>query len=660
MRRVITLLVAGALSLPAYIPDPIDGPAFHRTDFTNIQFLVNQGIAAGLMNATGQVWITADSAPLDAINGAIATWNGITTTSAHFAAPQPTMLVYDPTDGNHVITFSDDPFTRSITNGVLAFTAISHVIADGTIVDTDIMFSPYFQFSTTGAAGTFDIQSVLTHEMGHALGSNHTNILSATMYFSTSPQDLHERSLSNDDMAFVSTQYPANGGNGYGTISGVTTLAGGQLMGAAITAVDPNTGITIGGFSSVNDGTYSIQVPPGSYYVYVEPAANLALYAASGQLATPFTTFKAGFAGGNTSPSLIQVTAGASSPANLDAAPGASAINRPYAAIGLAGGLGDYQGNFYKSAFTVASGQSVDFLFGNPLTTPITESNLQILGPATLRKGSLRRDTTGNLSDGTQVFRFTLDIPPLTANASASLVITNGTDILTVSGLLNLTRPQAVNAGSYQGGPVAPGEILSFFGTQVGPASPVSNGGFDPTTGLLPATLGGVTVSFDQTPAPLFYVSSGQINLQVPYEISGKTSTLMTLSYNGSTVAQTTLSVGKSAPGIFVVTNADGSVNGPSAPSSVGGTLVIFGTGSGNTSGAVRTGAPAPANSTLPATATIGGLAVTPVYAGLTAGSVGLTQVNVIIPQGIPAGNTVPLQFTMNGIASQTVNISVR
>jgi uncharacterized protein (TIGR03437 family) len=653
-----TLLLAGAATALAFMPDPLDGPPHHRTDFSGIQLAVSQNIAAGITNGDGTVWITADSAPADAINGAIAAWNGVATTSARFLPVQSTSSPYNIQDSVNQIVFSDDAFTRALTGGILAATGI-YAYLDGTIIDTDIFFSPTYQFSTTQAAGTYDLQSVLTHELGHALGSNHTNILSATMYRATGVQDIHEQTLSADDIAFVSTLYPSSAGNGYGIISGGATVSGAPLLGGVLTAVDPNTGITIGGYTSVTDGTFSMQVPPGNYYVYAEPAVNLGLYLATPQTTVIFTSFESAFAGGNSTPTYLPVQGGATVTANINAAAGVSPLKTPFAAIGAAGAIGDYHGTFTSGSLNISSGQSVDFLFGNPLTAAIAENNIQILGPATLRKGSLRRDTAINLSDGTPVYRFTLDIAPLTANGSASMVFTSGTDIITRSGVLNLTRPQAVNAGSYLGGPVAPGEILSFFGSQVGPAAAQSNGGFD-SNGLLPAALGGVTVTFDQTPAPLFYVSSGQLNLQVPYEISGKTSTLMTVSYSGSTIASSTLTVAKSAPGIFVVTNADGSVNGPNAPASVGSVLVIYGTGSGLTSGLVRTGAAAPDNSTAAATVTINGKPVAPIFAGLTSGSVGLNQVNVAIPDGTPSGNTVPLQFSMNGASSQTVNIAVK
>jgi hypothetical protein len=348
-------------------------------------------------------------------------------------------LTYNPTDGNHVIVFADDPFSRSFTNGVLAVTAASFY-TDGRLIDTDILFSPVFQFSTTGADGTYDLQSVLTHELGHSLGSNHTNILSATMYYSTPAQDTHERVLSADDAAFVSSLYPAVGGNGYGVISGVTTVAGAPLLGGTITAVDPDTGVTVGGFSSVSDGSYSLQLPPGNYYVYVEPATNTNLYQANLQTVV-FTAFQSAFVGGNDQPSRLQVTAGMTVNGNMDAAAGTSPLKPPFAAIGAAGAIGDYFGNFYTRSISIASGQSVDFLFANPFPDVPTESNIQILGPATLHPGSLRLEPTIVLSNGTPIYRFTLDIPALSSNSSATMVLTSGTDILTRSGLFILTPP---------------------------------------------------------------------------------------------------------------------------------------------------------------------------------------------------------------------------
>lgn len=665
MRSAALLLLAIWTSAMAYVPNPIDGTPLHRADSTAMQFLANQNIAAGMLNGAGKVWITPDSSPVTAVGNALAAWNGVATSSARFLALQMTSLGYSNSDGNNVIVFVDDAFTESFTNGIVAITAVSSLSCpgnpcgkDGQITDTDIFFSPAMQFSTTRAAGTYDIQAVVTHELGHAMGANHTNILSATMFAYTNQQDTHAQTLSADDIGFVSSLYPAGGGNGYGTISGHTLLGGAPLLGGMITAVDIFTGTTVGGFSSLADGSYSLQVPPGNYNVFVEPEVNLSLYLQNPTTTQITTAFQPGFAGGNSQPAVIAVQAGSQASADLSGLPGLTPLKVPYMGIGTAGVTGDYSGPFITGALNVPSGQSVDLIFGNPVAGTFVASDIQVIGAASIQPGSLRKDVV-TLSDGTALYRVTLNIPPLTANSSATVVFTDGMNMITRSGVLNLTRPQAVNAGSFLGGPVAPGEILSFFGSGLGPASPVTNGGFD-SSGFLPTSLGGISVMFGNTAAPLFYASNSQINLQVPYEVSGQSSTKMTVNYNGAQTAVTTLSVAKSDPGIFVVTNADGSVNGPGSPSPSGGVLVIYGTGSGVTTGLLETGAAAPANSTVPATVNINGASITPSYAGLTPGSVGLMQINVTIPPGTPSGNSIPLRVTIAGSPTQTVNIAVQ
>jgi uncharacterized protein (TIGR03437 family) len=658
VKRLGLLAAAFSATAFAYIQGIPDTVPFHRPDYGNIQFLVNQNIAAGLKNASGTVWITADSDPLSAIAASFATWNAVTTTSAHFAPTQPTAAVDNPKDGQNVISFTDDNQTLDLLGGALAFTVVSYQ-GDGTITDTDIIFSPNYTFSTTNAPGAYDLQSVLTHELGHSLGADHTGILGATMFQYTQAGDTHQRALSPDDIAFVGAVYPPIGGTGYGILSGYATLSGAPLPGGLITAVDPSTGITIGGFSSVVDGGFSIQAPPGNYYVYVEPMGQVI---APGNLyMNPLTNvdeaFESTFVGGNAQPTLVPVAGGVTASVSLAATPGTTALTYPYIAFGAAGALGDLTGSISHFPPPVSSGQAVDLIFSNPGIGSITEANIQLLGPATLRKGSLRQDII-SLTGGTAIYRFTLDIPPLAANAMETIVFRNGADILTESGILTLTRPQAVNAASYQGGAVAPGEILSFFGNQLGPVAPLSNAGFD-STGKLPASLGNVSITFDKVPAPLFYVSGQQVNLQVPYEVAGKSSTLMTFSYNGSQVLNSTLTVASAAPGIFVVTNADGSANTATNSCPVGGIIVLYGTG-GGVAGTAATGSPSPTGATVPALVTINGKSAAPVFAGLTSGSVGLMQINVAIPAGTPTGTSVPVQVGINGSSSQKVYVWVR
>lgn len=79
------------------------------------------------------------------------------------------------------------------------------------IVDADIVFwDGAFRFfsGTTGCSGGFYIEDIAAHEFGHALGLGHSASTDATMYFSTSSCNTHNRSLDADDIAGVRALYP--------------------------------------------------------------------------------------------------------------------------------------------------------------------------------------------------------------------------------------------------------------------------------------------------------------------------------------------------------------------------------------------------------------------------------------------------------------------
>lgn len=98
-------------------------------------------------------------------------------------------------------------------------------------------------------------------------------------------------------------------------------------------------------------------------------------------------------------------------------------------------------------------------------------------------------------------------------------------------------------------GPVAPGQLITLFGAGIGPAQPLT--GLS-TAGTVPLSLGGVSVTFDGTPAPLLYVSASQINIQVPFEVAHRSSTIMQLRLNGALIASRLFAVAPRNPSLFV------------------------------------------------------------------------------------------------------------
>jgi len=240
------------------------------------------------------------------------------------------------------------------------------------------------------------------------------------------------------------------------------------------------------------------------------------------------------------------------------------------------------------------------------------------------------------------------------ATYTAALVITDSHPLFTAGSL--------VNAASYSGGGVAPGEIATLFGSGLGPIEGLQSPGFDAASGTLPAALGSVAVTFDDVPAPLFYVSAGQINLQAPFEIAGKQTTTVVVTSAGIPSARIEVPVVTAHPGIFVgngtsqaiALNQDGSINSASHPAPSASVITLFATGEGVVNPPVKTGRPAPrsalsfANST---TATIGGVASKIRFAGMTPGFVGLMQINAEVPQGIAPGSAA-VQITVGGVTS--------
>ncbi len=144
-------------------------------------------------------------------------------------------------------------------------------------------------------------------------------------------------------------------------------------------------------------------------------------------------------------------------------------------------------------------------------------------------------------------------------------------------------------------GPAAPGQLLSLFGTGLGPQTGIS--GFAAGQTSLPTSLANVQVTFDGLPAPLLYVSSGQINVQVPFEVAQKASTVMTVSIGSDSLTRMFV-VARSNPSVFldmsvsvagcdpsytgsvvfaaVALNSDGSRNSCANPAKPGTSVTIF------------------------------------------------------------------------------------
>jgi uncharacterized protein (TIGR03437 family) len=254
-----------------------------------------------------------------------------------------------------------------------------------------------------------------------------------------------------------------------------------------------------------------------------------------------------------------------------------------------------------------------------------------------------------------------------------------------------------VNAGSYLpsstqsgsgGNPVtsgnssvAPGEIISIFGQNLGPNT-VTTASPSGTPSLYPFSIPGVsvTVTFRVTAtetyfAPLLMVSTNQINALVPVEVANAAvgSTVQVQVANGGHFTSWfPVTVVGEDPGIFAFgglgqgqgailnynTSTQGySINGTSSAAARGSTILIYATGLGILSMPLADGAVAPSNSGIPVsdpvTVQIAGQPAVVSYAGTCPGAVaGLVQINAVVPPTVAAGPAVPITITGGSAAT--------
>jgi len=221
-----------------------------------------------------------------------------------------------------------------------------------------------------------------------------------------------------------------------------------------------------------------------------------------------------------------------------------------------------------------------------------------------------------------------------------------------------------VSAASFSGAAIASKAIVAAFGPNLATTTAVAS------SVPLPTTLAGTTVKIrdsagTERAAPLFFVSQGQVNYQIPDgTVAGPAS--VTVTSGDGRVSSAALQVVTAAPSIFTA-NASGSgaaaavdaftgTPGPFNATQANGQpniISVFGTGLGADATDVD------GNVNASAQATLDGNPATLLYAGRAPGFIGLNQFNLQLPVGIAAG-THTLVITRNGRASNTVTITIR
>jgi uncharacterized protein (TIGR03437 family) len=279
------------------------------------------------------------------------------------------------------------------------------------------------------------------------------------------------------------------------------------------------------------------------------------------------------------------------------------------------------------------------------------------LGSANL-VGSAGTATATLSVTGTQLLQSSGTVTAVYLDSSSNSVSASVTVAVSTTGSGATGKPAiagATNGASFKQ-TFAPGMILSVFGSQL--ATSISSASSVP----LPVSMNGVAATVNGVAAPLYYISPGQLNIQIPYDVATGSAATLTVNNNGQVTSQT-IQIAAVAPGIFADANG---VVVPSSSAKRGAIITLFITGTGAVLPAVSTGAaPAPgtAVSNLPkpsqnTTVSVGGLPAPVPFIGIPVGLVGVTQINYQVPTNVGLGAQ-PVVVSVGGVNSAPVTLNI-
>ena len=144
----------------------------------------------------------------------------------------------------------------------------------------------------------------------------------------------------------------------------------------------------------------------------------------------------------------------------------------------------------------------------------------------------------------------------------------------------------AGNSASLQIGPISPGELITVFGSGLGPQQGVQANVVPGN--LYPTSMANVQVTFNGTPAPLLWVQDAQINVVAPWSLTPGQNAQVCVSYLDVNTNCLTLPVVQATPAVFMVDapyaaalNQDGTYNSAANPAAPGSIVTVFATGLG-------------------------------------------------------------------------------
>lgn len=306
-------------------------------------------------------------------------------------------------------------------------------------------------------------------------------------------------------------------------------------------------------------------------------------------------------------------------------------------------------------------------------TTATTSANSQSTAPGVIERFDMT-NPTGSVSNGaamveaplvgTTASPFTRTIAPMADQSGIMNLTVSGVTVLPWNYNASVAPPQisaVVNAGN-GGSDIAPGGLISIYGSQLSPVNMASS------EIPLPTALANSCLSVNGLPVPILFVSPTQVNAQMPVQAVGDVTLI--LRTPGGQSDNYNLVIQPVAPSIFlaavgpetnvptVVRDDDNQLITASHPihRSSNTALTIYLTGLGPTAPQVATGMPGPTNPLAytidQPTVTLGGVNLPVQFSGLAPGLVGVDQINVTVPFTVPDGMSVPLAITQGTVTA--------
>ena len=280
----LTLLAACTVviavgSVPAPIAGKVVDPQPQR--FRWKDRIIKIAISTSLTKPNGNMKVDSDVS--GAIRRSLQAWQDVADVEFQISSVDRENVSSAGAAGDGVSLITIAPTAENVlfmTNDAQAASAKTRVFYDrkGFVTEADIVLSPFQQFSTDGTFGTFDLQSTLTHEIGHLLGLRHSGVMGAVMsdklakIGSLGFSDLGPRVLADSDIASIRDLYGVGKSNVEccATVTGKLSLPlGKSAKNIRVWAEDGLTGRVAAQTDVSPDGTFRLGgLPPGKHNLY--------------------------------------------------------------------------------------------------------------------------------------------------------------------------------------------------------------------------------------------------------------------------------------------------------------------------------------------------------------------------------------------------------